>query len=580
MNVTDKKTPPGHPKAWLGRLLPLLVLVISLCATLGMWRMLNDGIDQKVLQLFNVKAKSYRPTLTSTKRFDVYGRTWTVVYQSLPSLGREFSRTSANAALVGGIIVSILLAVITFTLLTTRDKALNLAQFMTKELRDSEEKVRLILNTVGEAIYGIDTNGCCTFCNPAGLRILGYRSQEELLGKNMHDQIHHSHEDGTAYPVDMCSIFRAFNQNTGCHVDSEVLWKRNGTSFPAEYWSIPQHKDGTVVGAVVTFLDITDRRCTEAALYEQAERLRQEIAERRKAQELLQNQQHQLEVLNSELEERVADEVRKNREKDHALMQREKMASVGQLAAGVAHEINNPMGFISCNLRTLAQYFDQIFRFECVVQENGISELSPLTREIIANSRKSLEIDQIMEDGADLINESLEGAERITRIVQDLRSFSRVDALEYETVVVSYCMESAVAIVYDELKYVATIRKEYEPVAETLCHPGQLNQVFLNLLVNAGQAIVPPGEILLRCWQDDTYVYASVSDTGKGIPEEIRGRLFDPFFTTKDVGEGTGLGLSISYEIVKKHQGELLVESVVGKGTTFTVKLPRTSEIR
>ena len=807
MNITDKKNPPGHPKAWLGRLLPLLVLAISLCATLGMWRMLNDGIDQKVRQLFNVKAKgittdivnrlhdheqvllggvglfsansnvtrnqwrryvaalqldrnhpgilgvgfavwlkpeevdanirkiraegfpkyvirpsgirpvttsiiylepftwrnerafgydmyteanrraaldkardegittiasriilvqetekdkqigilmylpvyrqgmpidskerrrealagfvyspirvkdfvygtlgtlpadvafeifdgetarpdklmfsslnsekislpaSYRPTLTSTKQVEVYGRTWTVVYQSLPSLGREFSRTSANAALVGGIIVSILLAVISFTLLTTREKALDLAQFMTKELRDSEEKVRLILNTIGEAIYGIDTNGRCTFCNPAGLRVLGYRTQEELLGKNMHDQIHHSHEDGSAYPVDTCSIFRAFSQNTGCHVDSEVLWKCDGTSFPAEYWSIPQHKDGTVVGAVVTFLDITERRRTEAALHEQAVRLHQEIAERRKAQELLQNQQHQLEVLNSELEERVADEVRKNREKDQALMQREKMAAIGQLAAGVAHEINNPMGFISCNLRMLSQYFDQIVQFYCILQKNCDHELSPLTRETIALSRESLEIEQIIEDGPDLINESLDGAERITRIVQDLKNFSRVDALEYEPVALSSCMESALTIVYNELKYVATIRKEYEPVPEILCHPGQLNQVFLNLLVNAGQAIVPPGEILLRCRHDDAYVYASVSDTGKGIPEEIKDRIFDPFYTTKDVGQGTGLGLSISYEIIKKHRGELLVESVVGVGTTFTVKLPRTPEI-
>ena len=804
MNVADKKPPPGHPKAWLGRLLPLLVLVISLCATLVMWRMLHDGIDQKIRQLFNVKAKgittdivnrlhdheqvllggvglfsangdvtrnqwrryvaalqldrnhpgilgvgfavwlkpeevdanirkiraegypeyvirppdkrpvytsiiylepftwrnerafgydmyteanrrsaldkardegittiasriilvqetekdqqigilmylpvyrqgmsidskerrrealvgfvyspirvkdfvygtlgtlpadvafeifdgetprpdklmfsslnsekislpdSYRPTLTSTKRFEVYGRTWTVVYQSLPSLGREFSRTSANGALVGGIIVSILLAVISFTLLTTREKALDLAQFMTKELRDSVEKVRLILNTIGEAIYGIDTDGRCTFCNPAGLRVLGYTSQEELLGKNMHDQIHHSHEDGTAYPVDTYSIFRAFSQNTGCHIDSEVLWKRDGTSFPAEYWSIPQHKDGTVVGAVVTFLDITERRRTEAALHEQAERLHQEIAERRKAQELLLNQQHQLEVLNSELEERVADEVRKNREKDQTLMQREKMAAIGQLAAGVAHEINNPMGFISCNLRMLAQYFDQIVQFDSMLQKHCDQELSPLTRETIAHRRESLEIEQIIVDGPDLINESLEGAERVTRIVQDLKNFSRVDALEYETVALSSCMESALTIVYNELKYIATIRKEYEPMPETLCHPGQLNQVFLNLLVNAGQAIVPPGEILLRCRHDDAYCYASVSDTGKGIPEEIKDRIFDPFYTTKDVGQGTGLGLSISYEIIKNHQGELLVESVVGVGTTFTVKLPRT----
>ena len=135
-------------------------------------------------------------------------------------------------------------------------------------------------------------------------------------------------------------------------------------------------------------------------------------------------------------------------------------------------------------------------------------------------------------------------------------------------------------ICYNELKYVATIQKVYEPSPRILCHPGQLNQVFLNLLINAGQAIITvPGEIVLRCWSDDDNVYASVSDTGQGIPDEILSRIFNPFFTTKEVGEGTGLGLSISYEIIKKQHGEILVMSTPGKGTTFTVRLPRTTEI-
>ena len=121
------------------------------------------------------------------------------------------------------------------------------------------------------------------------------------------------------------------------------------------------------------------------------------------------------------------------------------------------------------------------------------------------------------------------------------------------------CLENALSIGRSELEKVATIRREYEPGPEVLCHPGQLNQVFLNLLINAGQAIVAPGEIVLRSWHDAAFVYASVSDTGKGIPLDIMSRIFDRFFTTKDVGAGTGLGLSISYEIIKSHQGELLV---------------------
>jgi two-component system, NtrC family, sensor kinase len=137
-------------------------------------------------------------------------------------------------------------------------------------------------------------------------------------------------------------------------------------------------------------------------------------------------------------------------------------------------------------------------------------------------------------------------------------------------------LESALTMVDNELKYVATVRKEYASAQEVCCHPGQLSQVFLNLLVNAGHAMVAEtlGEIVLRSRHDERFVYASVSDTGSGIPEELRERIFDPFFTTKEAGKGTGLGLSISSDIIKKHGGELLVESVVGSGTTFTVKLP------
>ena len=264
--------------------------------------------------------------------------------------------------------------------------------------------------------------------------------------------------------------------------------------------------------------------------------------------------------------------------KDQALMRSEKMASIGILAAGVAHEINNPLGFITSNLRVLDQYFTQMVRFDQIRQQNG-HELSLPAQKALGESRVTLDIDYISTEGVDLIKESLVGAERVRKIVLDLKNFSRVDDLEQESVTLDSCLESALNICCNELNNVATIRKEYESLP-VLCHPGQLNQVFLNLLLNAGQAITTPkpGEIVLRSWHDDAFVYASVSDTGKGIPEEIRGRIFDPFFTTKDVGQGTGLGLSISCEIVKKHQGELLVESVVGKGTTFTVKLPRTGK--
>ncbi len=309
-------------------------------------------------------------------------------------------------------------------------------------------------------------------------------------------------------------------------------------------------------------------------LRQTTECLNQEVAERTKVQELLLNQQHQLETFNAELEEMVADEVSKSREKDRTLMHNEKMISLGQLTAGVAHEINNPLGYISSNLRALADYFSEITRFCRLLQEDEKDEPNPEG----TTNRKRISLNEILADGVDLIRESLEGAERVTTIIQDMKSFSRMDSLQMQPVSLDTCMEKALNICQNELKYAAVIGKEYEPGSIVLCHPGQLNQVFLNLLVNAGQAMVTRGEIMLKCRHDNAFVYASISDTGSGIPEQVLDRIFDPFFTTKEMNEGTGMGLSISHEIVKRHRGELLVESIVGQGTTFTVKLPRASE--
>ena len=309
-------------------------------------------------------------------------------------------------------------------------------------------------------------------------------------------------------------------------------------------------------------------------LRQTTQRLNQEIKEREKVQELLLAQQYQLETFNAELEETIAEEVKKNREKDRALMHNEKMISLGHLTAGVAHEINNPMGYISSNLRALTEYFEEITLFCSNRGHDEGNKSSPVG----TDDKDATDIEVILEDGSELIKECLEGAERVKTIIQDMKSFSRMDSLHMQPVELSTCLEKALNICHNELKYVANISKEYEPGSIALCHPGQLNQVFLNLLVNAGQSMTMPGKIMLRCFHDETFVYASVSDTGSGITKEVLEKIFDPFFTTKETNEGTGLGLSISHEIIKRHNGELLVESIVGQGTKFTIKLPLVQE--
>ncbi|MBP2679686.1 MAG: sensor histidine kinase, Cache 1 [Deltaproteobacteria bacterium] len=224
------------------------------------------------------------------------------------------------------------------------------------------------------------------------------------------------------------------------------------------------------------------------------------------------------------------------------VLRQERMASIGQLAAGVAHEISNPIGFINSNLSTL-------------------------------------KIDYIVKDLDDLVRESLEGAERVQSIVADLKSFSRVDESEYRQADINECLRSTINIVWNEIKYKATLKKELGEIPRTRCYPQQLNQVFMNLLVNAAHAIEQKGVITVRSWEEDGCVCVTVADTGQGIPEANLNRIFEPFFTTKEVGKGTGLGLSITYDIVKKHNGEITVRSEPGKGTAFTVRIPVVVEV-
>jgi len=279
---------------------------------------------------------------------------------------------------------------------------------------------------------------------------------------------------------------------------------------------------------------------------------------------------HILEHKNSELEGAYT-ELKQTQAK---ILHQEKMASIGQLAAGVAHEINNPMGFIASNLGSLNKYVEKISEYIRIAADiiREFNEQAADAR--FGDARKRLKIDYILDDAKKLVAESLDGADRIKTIVQNLKNFSRADKAERKLASINECLDSTLTIVWNELKYKCTVKKNYADLPLVSCYPQQLNQVFMNLLVNAGQAIEQQGEIVIRTWKEEESVFVSVSDTGCGIPKEHLLKIFEPFFTTKDVGKGTGLGLSIGYEIVQRHNGEITVLSEIGKGTTFTVKIP------
>jgi two-component system NtrC family sensor kinase len=255
--------------------------------------------------------------------------------------------------------------------------------------------------------------------------------------------------------------------------------------------------------------------------------------------------------------------------------QQEKMASVGQLAAGVAHEINNPMGFISSNLTTMGKYMQKLSAFETAVIEAVQKKGDRETVELLNKARSEMKIDFILNDLQTLLEESRDGAERVRCIVRDLKSFSHEDEIQCKPFSINDCLDSTLNMARNEIKYVADVERYYDPTLPLLnCYPQKLNQVFMNLLVNAAHAIEGHGTICVKTFNEWGDIVVSISDTGKGIAPENLTRIFEPFFTTKEVGKGTGLGLSISYDIIKKHGGEITVESEVGTGTTFTIRLP------
>ncbi len=290
----------------------------------------------------------------------------------------------------------------------------------------------------------------------------------------------------------------------------------------------------------------------------------------------------------SALHKQVADLVQANQklaEVQLQLLQSEKMASIGQLAAGVAHEINNPVGFVKSNLGTLTKYVDDLLAIaeDYASIESELDATAASRFERVRQHKVAADYDFLLTDLPQLIQESIDGVERVGRIVLDLKIFSRSGETEWAWADLQAGIESTINVVWNQLKYKAKLTCEWADLPQVYCVSSQINQAVMNLLVNAGQAITDQGQITVRTGLDGDQVWIEVQDNGCGISPENKARIFDPFYTSKPVGEGTGLGLSISFGIVQQHHGKIVVHSALEVGSTFRIVLPvdwRTQELK
>ena len=355
----------------------------------------------------------------------------------------------------------------------------------------------MILNSVSQGIYGLDLNGHTIFANRAAEKMLGY-TLKEMLRFSQHDLIHHSRLDGSPYDKSECFIYSALKDGQVHHVTNELFWKKNGDSFPVEYISTPIIENGAIVGAVVTFEDITDRIATE---------------------KMVETVQTQLAVA-------------------------EKLAGVGEMAAGVSHEILNPLNIISVYTQMLQRKFKD---------------------------------DSNIQNYCDKVKHEVD---RIQKIVSSLLAFSRKTDAEFKVGILRETIEGVLALVEEEYKLdnIKIVRDWCNSEENISFDVDKIRQVYLNLIHNAKHAMPDGGTITVGCkavtGKDSGFHQFFFSDTGTGMSEEVKQKIFEPFFTTKPVGEGTGMGLAVTYGIIQEHGGKIRVESEEGKGTTFIISLP------
>ncbi|MEH6470432.1 MAG: cache domain-containing protein [Halopseudomonas sp.] len=418
----------------------------------------------------------------------------------------------------------------------SRDNAIKDKQ----RLEYSEAVFRGMAQAAQDAIILIDSNADVIFWNPSAERIFGY-TVDEAMGQDLHSLIANTEEAELfrkAFPK-----FLATGSGAAIGKLTELTARRkSGECFPVEL-SLNSVVINHLWQALGIVRDISDRKHAEALLVEESKQQAMLILELKTTQT--------------------------------KLLQSEKMAAVGQLSAGVAHEINNPVGFISSNINSLKSYLNKLFQ---MLDEIKQATATPSSKEALATAISNIELnyefDYIKEDLIDLISETKEGTDRIQKIVADLKGFARASDGEWETVELQKEIESTLNVVWNEIKYHCTVEKNYGDTPPIECLRSEINQVIMNLLINASQAIKDKGTIFIRTGCTDKSAWIEIEDTGKGIDADDLENIFDPFFTTKPVGVGTGLGLSVSYGIIEKHGGTLSATSTVGVGSQFRMTIP------
>ena len=384
------------------------------------------------------------------------------------------------------------------------------------------------------AVVWITPEGPLAYANEAACSLLRY-SREEMLSLSMADIEIGVTAEGWPHHW-------AYIKERRHYANETRVRAKGGAVLPLE--------------ATINYLEFDGREYAIAYV--------RDVSERKRAEQNLNESYQKLKESNSKLEEMY-----------QQLLQSEKLASIGQLAAGVAHEINNPIAFVHANLGTLQDYVAGLLQLLAMYEraEPLLTEQAEMLSQI-ERLRKRIDLAHLRSDVRDLLAESQDGVQRVRRIVQDLKDFSRVGEVERQKFDLHAGLDSTLNIVRHELKQKSEVVKEYGELPPIEGVPAQVNQVFLNLLVNAAQAIENDGRIVIRTGHEGDWVWVEVEDNGGGIPADIMTRIFEPFFTTKPVGMGTGLGLSLSYGIVAQHGGRIEVSSQVGKGSTFRVWLP------